>query len=265
MTGVIPIRYLLAVLNSLGHAIIYGLRVNLSVAIVAMVNYTAVTRATAEADRNATECGHVDVTVETPPEARRRTAFNRGLSTSLDGPLEWDSRVQGYILGAYFWGYIVAQIPGGRLSEAFSAKHLFGFGVMLNVVGTVLSPVASKSGYPWLILLRIIKGFGGGVTVPATHVLLAHWSPPVERSTLASIVYSGVSLGTVLSLTLSGAMASELGWESVFYFQGGLGVVWYALWLLLVTDHPRTHPFISDREREFIQESLGKATGGVGT
>ena len=38
--GCIPSRYILAVLGSISLAILYGLRVNLSVAIVVMVNHT---------------------------------------------------------------------------------------------------------------------------------------------------------------------------------------------------------------------------------
>lgn len=37
-----PFRYLMAVMGSIGLAILYGFKVNASVAIVAMVNYTAI-------------------------------------------------------------------------------------------------------------------------------------------------------------------------------------------------------------------------------
>lgn len=40
--GVIPSRYILAVLGSIGMAIVYGLKVNLSVAMVGMLNHTAI-------------------------------------------------------------------------------------------------------------------------------------------------------------------------------------------------------------------------------
>ena len=40
-SALIPARYILSVLSSIGMAIIYGLKVNLSVAMVAMVNHTA--------------------------------------------------------------------------------------------------------------------------------------------------------------------------------------------------------------------------------
>lgn len=41
-TALIPARYVLSVLGSIAMAIIYGLKVNLSVAMVAMVNHTAI-------------------------------------------------------------------------------------------------------------------------------------------------------------------------------------------------------------------------------
>ena len=69
----------MAVLNSLGLATAYGLTVNLSVAIVAMVNHTAVTQVTARVRRNATGCGYDDdVTAGDPVDVRQPTGFLKG-------------------------------------------------------------------------------------------------------------------------------------------------------------------------------------------
>lgn len=43
-----PIRYLMAIMGSIGLAILYGFKVNASVAIVAMVNHTAVKLSTSQ-------------------------------------------------------------------------------------------------------------------------------------------------------------------------------------------------------------------------
>lgn len=48
--ALIPARYILSVLGSIAMAIIYGLKVNLSVAMVAMVNHTAVGHGHADSD-----------------------------------------------------------------------------------------------------------------------------------------------------------------------------------------------------------------------
>lgn len=42
MCNRVPMRYFMAIMGSIGLAIIYGFKVNVSVAIVAMVNHTAV-------------------------------------------------------------------------------------------------------------------------------------------------------------------------------------------------------------------------------
>lgn len=42
LLGLVPARYILAILGSIAMAIVYGLKVNLSVAMVAMLNHTAI-------------------------------------------------------------------------------------------------------------------------------------------------------------------------------------------------------------------------------
>lgn len=50
-SGFVPARYILAILGSVGMAIVYGLKVNLSVAMVIMVNSTALKLESLESDQ----------------------------------------------------------------------------------------------------------------------------------------------------------------------------------------------------------------------
>lgn len=45
---------------------------------------------------------------------------------------------------------------------------------------------------------------------------------------------------------------SQLGWPSVFYIFGGLGVVWGLPWYFLAHNLPEHHPRISDAELSYI-------------
>lgn len=63
------------------------------------------------------------------------------------------------------------------------------FSVAINVVCTILTPLAAKLHYTAMIAMRIGEGIGGGVTFPAMHVMLASWAPPTERSTMSALVY----------------------------------------------------------------------------
>lgn len=63
-------------------------------------------------------------------------------------------------------------------------------------------------------------------------------------------------MGTVISLPLSGFLADFLGWEWVFYVQGGLSMIWCILWIFLVYDSPEDHPRISQHESELFNQGL---------
>ena len=67
--------------------------------------------------------------------------------------------------------------------------------------------------------------------------------------------FAGGSFGTVVSLPLSGVLCETLGWESVFYVFGALGVLWFIVWALLVFNGPEFHPRISTEEREYLKVS----------
>jgi len=242
-------------MGSIGFMIVYGLKVNLSVAIIAMVNHTAVA-AKGGGHHDKEEEGHhgnaSSAGDECGGESEEKALEN--------GPFVWDENIQGLVLASYFYGYILTQVGGGWVAEKFSAKHVFGVGAVLNIICTILTPFAANINYVCVIVLRVIMGIGGGVTLPGMHVLIAKWAPPAERSTIASTVYAGMTLGTLVTLPMSGVLASMVSWESVFYVQGSLSILWYILWLALVYDSPSVHPLIGRSEKQMLESALGSGT-----
>lgn len=78
----------------------------------------------------------------------------------------------------------------------------------------------------------VIIIFFQGTTFPALNSLLAQWAPPLERSKLGSLVFGGAQFGTIVGNALSGVVlhATE-DWRSVFYLFGGLGTLWFIIWV----------------------------------
>lgn len=58
------------------------------------------------------------------------------------------------------------------------------------------------------------------MTYPCIHAVWARWAPPLERSRLATIAFSGSYAGTVVSMPVCGLLATYVGWESIFYVFG---------------------------------------------
>lgn len=73
---------------------------------------------------------------------------------------DWDSETQGWILGSFFYGYIVTQIPGGYLARKYGAKWILGFGILCTVIFTLVTPVAADLGAGYLIAVRVLEGIG---------------------------------------------------------------------------------------------------------
>jgi len=250
----VPQRWVFAVMGSIGFMIVYGLKVNLSVAIIAMVNHTAV----ANMGHHGDDHHSGNNTTVAAPDNDCGEVEEKKLE---DGPFAWDDNVQGLVLASYFYGYILTQVGGGWVAEKFSAKHVFGVGALLNIVCTLLTPLAAKVSYVFVLVLRVIMGIGGGVTLPGMHVLIAKWAPPNERSKIASTVYAGMTLGTLVTLPMSGLLAATVNWESVFYVQGSLSILWYILWIFLVYDSPSQHPRIGRVEKQMLESALGSSSG----
>ena len=65
----------------------------------------------------------------------------------------------GWILAAFFYGYILTQIPGGWLAERVGGKWVFGVGVFMTSVFTLLTPLAAFFNFKLLIIIRALEGF----------------------------------------------------------------------------------------------------------
>uniref|UniRef100_A0A3Q2HMX8 Sialin n=1 Tax=Equus caballus TaxID=9796 RepID=A0A3Q2HMX8_HORSE len=232
-------RYNLAVLAFFGFFVLYALRVNLSVALVDMV------------DSNTTSADNV-----TSKECAEHSAPVKILRSQTGKRYQWDAETQGWILGSFFYGYIVTQVPGGYIARKVGGKRLLGFGILGTAVFTLFTPIAADFGVGALVVLRALEGLGEGVTFPAMHAMWSSWAPPLERSKLLSISYAGAQLGTVVSLPLSGIICLYMNWTYVFYLFGIVGIIWFILWISLVSDTPETHMRISQYEKEYILSSL---------
>ncbi|XKL65604.1 hypothetical protein PGB90_009024 [Kerria lacca] len=218
-------RNVVGLLAFLGFFNIYTLRVNLSVAIVAMTkNYTI--------------------------EAENGTVYDKK-------DFDWNSAEKGNILSAFFYGYIMTQLAGGWLGAKIGGARVFGTGVFVTALLTLLTPVATNIGFYFLIAIRIVEGFFEGFTYPCIHAVWANWAPPQERTRLASFAFSGSFFGTVVAFPVCGFLADKFGWSSTFYVPGIVAIIWCITWFICVKDNPENDRWITKSELEYLKETLG--------
>ncbi|NXC15627.1 VGLU3 protein, partial [Corythaeola cristata] len=222
----LPKRYIIAIMSGLGFCISFGIRCNLGVAIVEMVNNNT-------------------VYVNGKPELQK-AQFN------------WDPETVGLIHGSFFWGYIVTQIPGGFISNKLAANRVFGAAIFLTSTLNMFIPSAARVHYGCVMFVRILQGLVEGVTYPACHGMWSKWAPPLERSRLATTSFCGSYAGAVVAMPLAGVLVQYIGWSSVFYIYGMFGIVWYMFWLLHAYESPAAHPTITNEEKIYIETTIGE-------
>ncbi|RLN33750.1 putative anion transporter 5, chloroplastic isoform X1 [Panicum miliaceum] len=137
----------------------------------------------------------------------------------------WNSSTAGLVQSSFFWGYALSQLPGGSLAKLFGGRKVLAVGVVTWSLATALIPVVAGF-MPGLVLSRILVGIGEGVSPSAATDLIARSIPLQERSRAVAVVFGGLSFGSVLGLLFAPPIIQNLGWESVFYIFGLLGIIW---------------------------------------
>ncbi|XP_061194089.1 sialin-like [Saccostrea echinata] len=251
----------LAVLGFFGFVNLYALRFNLSVAIVCMVNGTAIRlKSKEEANQfNKTNSAPSNQYFESSCGLISADRNSTVIPEFEDGDIVWEKTTQGLILGAFFWGYLATQIPGGWLAVKFGGKRVIGLSMALCSLCTFLTPIAAQTGYVFLMIIRIILGIASGTVFPAMHTVWGKWAPPLERSKLTAFTYAGGQAAIVITFPIASLLCKygfAGGWPSIFYILGIVNTIWVVLWMLLTSDSPEGHKRISHIEKLYIRQSL---------
>ena len=164
----------------------------------------------------------------------------------------WSETEKGFVLSSFFIGYMLAMGVAGWVSDRYGAKRVLGLAVVWWSLFTFLTPFAAYASFGILIAVRIAMGIGEAATMPGSYGMFARWVPAQERARSVSLFISGIPVGTLFGLIVTGWIVAEFGWPAAFYSFGLAGLLWVPFWYFGVYDEPRKHPRISEEELAVI-------------
>ncbi|XP_047497038.1 sialin-like isoform X1 [Penaeus chinensis] len=285
-TAMMPTRVVLAMMTSLGVVMIYMVRINLSMGIIAMVQTVSASDEAAHHTRTVPYClqrrqtdDNTNDNVSFSTAAETLSNYNIGDSTELPDAAEYSyeynltmeelgdkmfltSGQRGAVLAAFFYGYFLTGVLGGRLAELYGTKLVLGGSVFLSSILTLLTPIAARTHYGALIALRAVMGLGQGVSYPSMHAMIARWVPPLEKPRFTAFVFLSSCLGIIVTMPMCGLIIDSLGWPYIFYVSGTLSLLWLGIWARFMYETPADHPRISKEERDYILEGIKEGTAG---
>lgn len=176
--------------------------------------------------------------------------------------LGYDSQIIGTLLSAFFWGYVLTQIPGGWIAQKMGPTRVVGIGMIITGITACLTGLVHN--LDLLLLVRAILGFAEGVVWPAFAVLFINWFPGNERSRAVAAALYAMPISAVIMAPLAGWLIDVIHWQAMFVIQGLPAVLAGILFLFLVSDDPATDKRISTTERAFILKHRDQGTSESG-
>jgi ACS family sodium-dependent inorganic phosphate cotransporter len=180
-------------------------------------------------------------------------------AVAMKEDLGWSQTQKGFVLSSFFIGYMLFMFASGWLATRFGGKRVLGVAVLAWSAFTLLTPPAAAMSLTALIAVRIAMGIGEAAMFPATYELFGRWIPLAERTRAAARLLSGVPVGTLVGLMVTGWIIGRYDWPMAFYSFGVLGLVWVVVWFRWIDNDPATDRRISPQERELLQREISTA------
>ncbi len=161
----------------------------------------------------------------------------------------------GYILSAFSWSYVAAQLPGGWLLDRYGTKWIYAGGVFFWSFFTFVQGWAgflgAGSAVTVFFLMRMLVGIAEAPSFPGNARLVTAWFPAAERGKASAVFNAAQYFAPVLFAPLTAWVTQSFGWRYAFFAMGLIGLVMVLFWVWLIHD-PKDHPSVTPAELDEI-------------
>ena len=170
----------------------------------------------------------------------------------LTTPIMETFRIDEAKMGAVFTGALIVQAVfyplWGYLYDRYARAKLLALASFIWGATTWLSAVVST--YPAFLATRASTGIDDS-SYPGLYSLIADYFSPAVRGKVYGLLQLAQPLGYMLGLIVATLLSDAMGWRSVFYITGSLGVLLSVLIFFSVREAPRgqSEPELTDLEQ----------------
>ncbi|WP_424952881.1 MFS transporter [Deinococcus sp.] len=134
----------------------------------------------------------------------------------------------GWVVNGYALMLAALILTGGALGDLYGRRRVFGAGVLVFAVASLLCGLARS--LPLLVAARLLQGIGGALLIPGSLAMIGAVFPAKSRGRAVGLWSSATSVVTVIGPVLGGVMVDTLSWRLVFLINLPLAAA--VLWCL---------------------------------
>ncbi|KAL6761234.1 major facilitator superfamily transporter [Haematococcus lacustris] len=124
----------------------------------------------------------------------------------------------GMLQSAMLVGYLVGQLPAGRLSDSLGGERVMIGSLLLWSISLVASGTVTS--LPSLLLTRAAMGLFSACAMPGVSAMAAAWVPQASRSGVVAAIYAVFNLGGVVGMLVVPWLALAAGWRGALAWAG---------------------------------------------
>jgi MFS family permease len=179
--------------------------------------------------------------------------------TALSAPtriIEAELRItpegMGVVMGVWYWGYALAQLPAGWLADRLGSKPTL---VLFSVAWSLLTALAGLAGdFPGLVTLWGVMGCAQAGIFPCCARAIGVTLPRTRQALASGALGASMSVGAAAGQWLTARLLGPLGWRQVLGWYAVPGLAWAAAFALAV---PRYEPAASARRAAGLLDDPG--------
>ena len=149
-------------------------------------------------------------------------------ATLIQDELQLSASQLGFLLSAFYYGYVACMPAAGWLAERYGAHRVLAVGLIIWSIATLATGFTYS--FAAMLVLRILLGVGESVSFPCASKVLAS-SVEIQHLGVANgILGFGYLVGPAVGTLLGGLLMAEFGWRPVFILFGALSLLWLWPW-----------------------------------
>jgi MFS family permease len=133
------------------------------------------------------------------------------IATAFGAPAE---RMR-WVIVCYVLTYALTAFAGGAVADRIGHVAVFRAGAALSAVAFLMG--GASVGFGWLLLARVVQGFGCGLVYGTAPALSTAGAPPALRGRRLGFLNGAIALGGAVGPVVAGVLVQAVGWRAVFH------------------------------------------------
>ncbi len=160
----------------------------------------------------------------------------------------------GFATSMFFWGYLILQVPTGRLAGVWSAKKVITLQLMVWCLVSMSTAWVTTEAQ--LIANRFLLGIAEGGVLTCTIVLIRAWFTRAERARANTMFLLSLAVAPVIANPVSGFILEHATWRTMFLAEALPAIIWGFVWWWAIADTPRDVTWLDPEEKRRLLADL---------